>query len=1025
MFTKSFSIYFLLILLTGIITAAEPRRLETVVADGPGTILQNSLVWVPDAPVFWGMPAAFRKVCRLDQVPKQAKLRIFADSRYVLWINGTYVGRGPSRFDIDGPEYDTYDITKHLIAGENLFAVFAFASPEGANNRAMKHEPGLGVVMETDGAVAWTTRDGWTCSTKTRYEKILGASDHIEDGVVDLRRECGEWWLPSFAASDWQNPAPVDGAKWGPLTASRIPHLREKEVRVGLPAGVVLPITLKAGERLHLSTEGTTLGYLRLIVEATDGAELQLPGMSKSRYVLRAGHQEISTIDTRGRPPKFEILVRNGAVTLRGIHLIERLYPFDQVGAFECNDPMLTSIWDYSVNTGRLLSEDSYTSGAIKERSEWMDNSPPSFDITRVAFAGINEDGTLTHSDPRLQAATLRRIGLSLQPNGCVKALTAQECHDLHAIMEDRACEWIRAFRIHYEATGSTDVMQEMWPAIASQLDFFVKNKTERGLIRCRDWVVWGNPLSYAVGETTTLNAFVYRAFVDGAWIAGMIGKQEDAKRYTQEAEALDKAMNAILWDESSQSYYAGYFSDADLAIKNRGMARFRFEERLRVQNHLCEPTWHANLFMVNRGPVPPARIKGTLAAALNMAEPPTWSIMEYYYYGNLLYRLDQPELDLKVLQFIRQGWSRMAGNKNRTVWEKFTPNGYDDHPYGMVPAWFLSTYVLGVRWKDGIPINRMLVIEPHPGDLSEARGSVETEAGPVKVAWKIAEKRITISGSSPITATLRLRSPTATINGVRTSGKSDGNRYAYPISAGDFTALADAESAKPTLSRHAQKVEAIRNGQFDLVLIGDSITASLEGGGEWEANKATWLKYYAPRNALNLGYGGYRTENILKNLQDGELDFKQSPKVFVLLIGTNDTDDQHYKNVHTAEQVFAGTKAIVDLIRQRHPTSKIIVLRPFPCGIAGDETPFRRKYNRSQKMADELKKAGEMTRQLADGKQVFWIDVGNVFLLPNGKINPSLMPDLIHPNGAGAEAAAKALEPLLAKVFGDNPILD
>lgn len=241
----------------------------------------------------------------------------------------------------------------------------------------------------------------------------------------------------------------------------------------------------------------------------------------------------------------------------------------------------------------------------------------------------------------------------------------------------------------------------------------------------------------------------------------------------------------------------------------------------------------------------------------------------------------------------------------------------------------------------------------------------------------------------------------------------------AVPTRAAD----ANANPPKRPPSRHEQKVNEVRTGSYDVVLLGDSITQALEGGGENEPLKAVWEKYYAPRNALNLGYSGSRTENILSNLRNGELDFKHSPKVFILLIGTNDTDDQHYKTVHSAEEVFAGTKAIVDCIRERHPASKIIVRRPFPCGVVGDETPFARKYNRSPRMAAELARAGELTRSLADDRAVYWSDEGWVFLKPDKKIDPALMPDLLHPNAAGAEAAARALEPLLAKLLGEKPV--
>jgi beta-glucosidase len=63
--------------------------------------------------------------------------------------------------------------------------------------------------------------------------------------------------------------------------------------------------------------------------------------------------------------------------------------------------------------------------------------------------------------------------------------------------------------------------------------------------------------------------------------------------------------------------------------------------------------------------------------------------------------------------------------------------------------------------------------------------------------------------------------------------------------------------------------------------------------------------------------------------------------------------------------------------------------------------------------------KAGELTAKLADGKQVFWLDINHVFLRPDGTINTNLMPDLIHPNGSGAEAWVSAVEPTLVKLMG------
>ena len=245
------------------------------------------------------------------------------------------------------------------------------------------------------------------------------------------------------------------------------------------------------------------------------------------------------------------------------------------------------------------------------------------------------------------------------------------------------------------------------------------------------------------------------------------------------------------------------------------------------------------------------------------------------------------------------------------------------------------------------------------------------------------------------------------------------------PVVSKESPEPGDADFPTPAPSaRHAEKVAAVKAGHYDLVLIGDSITHSIgELDGKYEPLKVVWERHYAPRHAINLGHNGYRTEQILWNLQNGELDFVPSPKVAILLIGTNNSDDRHFKKVHTAEEIFAGTKAIVDLIRQRHPTTKILVLRIFPRGGDGEKGVSPPAFNSSPQCIATCRRAGELTAQLADGKNVFWRDVNHVFLRPDGTINTDLMWDLLHPSPAGAEAWAQAIEPTLAQLMEDQPL--
>ena len=236
---------------------------------------------------------------------------------------------------------------------------------------------------------------------------------------------------------------------------------------------------------------------------------------------------------------------------------------------------------------------------------------------------------------------------------------------------------------------------------------------------------------------------------------------------------------------------------------------------------------------------------------------------------------------------------------------------------------------------------------------------------------------------------------------------------------------LGDADFPNPSPNtRHEEKVLEVKNGNFDLVLLGDSITQSIgELGGKYSVFKSIWDKYYRPLNSINLGYNGYRTEQILWNLENGELNFKKSPKVVMLLIGTNNSDERNFKTVHTAEEIYLGTKAIVDLIRNKCPKTKVLVLRIFPRGGDNEMGISAPIFKSSRKCIDICKQAGLLTKKLADGKRVFWMDINNIFLLENGKINTRYMWDLLHPSPEGAEAWAKTVRSTLVRLINNQPV--
>ncbi len=206
---------------------------------------------------------------------------------------------------------------------------------------------------------------------------------------------------------------------------------------------------------------------------------------------------------------------------------------------------------------------------------------------------------------------------------------------------------------------------------------------------------------------------------------------------------------------------------------------------------------------------------------------------------------------------------------------------------------------------------------------------------------------------------------------------------------------------------RHEQKVATVASQKFDLIMIGNSITNNFEK----PAYQPVWEQFYAPRHALNLGFSGYRTENILWNLEHGELK-GQSPKVVTLEIGTNNIDEKNYPTRHTAGQLAGGIAAIVQLLLEKLPDTKILLLRSFPGSYDGPNPTSHRMI---------LNRASDIVARLADNKHVFYCDVNHVFMNLDGSIRQDMMPDWLHPSPEGAMAWARAMEPLLSQLMGDK----
>jgi lysophospholipase L1-like esterase len=211
--------------------------------------------------------------------------------------------------------------------------------------------------------------------------------------------------------------------------------------------------------------------------------------------------------------------------------------------------------------------------------------------------------------------------------------------------------------------------------------------------------------------------------------------------------------------------------------------------------------------------------------------------------------------------------------------------------------------------------------------------------------------------------------------------------------------------------ARHQTFVDIAKKGNIDLLFVGDSITdwfywplrgGDATGGKVWEAN-------FAPLKPANFAIAGDTTQGVLWRMQNGELEgFKA--KLIVLMLGTNNTA------ANPVGQIIDGDRLIVEEFKKQQPQAKILVLGVFPRNNArataqtpiGQQTPV---------LNATIKAINVGLSQFADNKQVFYMDIGDKFLV-NGLVPADVMADGLHPTAKGYQIWADAILPTVKKLM-------
>lgn len=219
--------------------------------DMPEYMKASNWIWNPD----WSAEdkdrprvMLFRKKLRLADEPYEGRMKISADTRYKLYVNGRLVEVGPSRGDHQVWFYDTVDIGAFLRKGANVIGVSVLRYPEdpAAGNHGMFRTPlpGLYVTGKIRDMAGYeydvSADDSWKCRIDigvTFYRE----EEHFAPLVIHERAagdpELFGWKGVRYDDSRWQRAKPYrkelvpEAVSPGNLKPRNIPYMYRKKAR--------------------------------------------------------------------------------------------------------------------------------------------------------------------------------------------------------------------------------------------------------------------------------------------------------------------------------------------------------------------------------------------------------------------------------------------------------------------------------------------------------------------------------------------------------------------------------------------------------------------------------------------------------------------------------------------------------------------------------------------------------------------------------------------------------------------------
>ena len=537
---------------------------------------------------------AFRRRFEIPEVPTRVPARAFADGRFVWWVNGREVARGPMRAPRGAARYVVADLAPFLVPGENVVAILVHHPgtalpwwvpelPAGELGRGA-----LVVEIDLPDATVGTDRS-WRCTAS------VGRTTGRDDGIRGLPIEelapgalRDDWLEPGFDDGAWRGAVELAPVTPGEVTVLAPPSMpygqlgpppwsgpRPRRRRVSFEPGARAPVerTVLEGPQdwwvADLGTvtcgtvelEGTASDEVRFVLvggELPDGGDLGTDLLARGRAA--PGRFRLETFHPRGFRRLALGVAPPGRVRLDEAVVVERFSVPDREASFSCSDPELVAVWEAGRRTVDRCALDTYVDCPTREQRAWgLDVVVPTMvDLATSDRWDLPRWSLRLHSVPRSDGAFPMVVAADLEGAVHIPSVVPH---------------LVRAFREVWRYTGDRDLLEDLLGAHRTAVAWLGGFQRADGLL----WDVPGwNFLDWAAvateGASSVLNGLFGRALLDLAELARAAGDHATVTWAEERHRRLRDGFERF-WDPLRGRYLDDLGGHAGLQASQHGQA--------------------------------------------------------------------------------------------------------------------------------------------------------------------------------------------------------------------------------------------------------------------------------------------------------------------------------------------------------------------------------------------------------------------------------------------------------------------